>query len=423
MTILNEAPKLKSDQSTTTFLARQGKSLFKSSSPSHIAELETFNYNYSVLAPEIARELKNTTTNIRVHFRNALQSISKVGQDLIKTKDMLPRGEWVDWVQKEFTDSGYFTIHTAQNYMNLARLVQAHGLENLKNLPLSVIYIVAREDEQSFIDYVLDQAKSGSISRTRYHEIKKQYFSSDLEEKYSNPNLDLKQEAAALPSGVEKIEESVLNLPPSTITTNGEDNISVIDTDLEAGPSSRTVTKEVYIEQEETITYNLISDLDTSNLYHLVFLSLVENSKITQNLSQIIKSVQFVIQDRGLCLLYCLPYDIASVIEYAKSVNLNYLTIVSISKDISYRPDLNLSSSWYSCCIFYKDSNPKFQDYLLDHYSSNQSFINSLQQAIIEPNHLVTNSLLIDSLSQHSLFDEDTLFLLSSYYKQYIYLG
>lgn len=410
--LLNTPPKRESFQSTTTFLAKQGKSLFRSSSPSHIAELEAFNYNYSTLPTELAKELKNTTTNIRVHYRNALQSLSSVGLQLIKTKDILPRGEWVNWVKQEFDEPGYFSIYTAENYMNLARLVQAHGLENLKNLPLSVLYILSREQDEEFIEKILEQSQEDSISRTRYRQIKSEFN-----------NLQIAEESsiATVPPTV-KVEESIELCPSVETTVEAKLDLHLTPKHLEFTPTVTNYAQltEVVIEQEETITYKTVSSLELENtIFDYIFYPITGPNNGSGISKDIFSKLKFLMKDCAVCFVYSSPLDLSSVMEAAKHSDLNYLATFAIKQDTTFRPDLNLSCGWMSCTLFYLNEYPKFEEYFKDYYSDSTSFIYSMLKAL--PKRGSTNSLLIQQDNSTVFGDEDILFQLSNHYSHFVY--
>ena len=73
--------------------------------------------NVSELPPSISVQpsVETLTAEIKMYLHFANQSIIEVGKRLIQAKEMLPHGEWKNWLKQNFS----LSIPTAQKYMQI----------------------------------------------------------------------------------------------------------------------------------------------------------------------------------------------------------------------------------------------------------------------------------------------------------------
>jgi hypothetical protein len=83
--------------------------------------------------------LSRIAERIRERGRTAFSEIIAIGSDLIKAKDMLPHGQFLPWVQKEFA----WGERTARRFMSVAELANRSGVSDLPELPVSALYTIA----------------------------------------------------------------------------------------------------------------------------------------------------------------------------------------------------------------------------------------------------------------------------------------
>jgi hypothetical protein len=73
-------------------------------------------FEYAVLPPEVAEDLRCVARNIRRRVKRAVADIVEIGLDLLAVKDRLPHGQFTPWLQTEFG----WSERQARNFMNVA---------------------------------------------------------------------------------------------------------------------------------------------------------------------------------------------------------------------------------------------------------------------------------------------------------------
>jgi hypothetical protein len=122
----------------------------------------TGTFDYSALEPEIAEALRNQTARIREGLRNTVNNIIEIGRDLLAARGQLEHGHFGKWVEAEFP----FTLRTAQNYMNAARL-EAES-ETVSLLPEKIVRLIAAKSTPPEIrDQVLASAAAGETIKPK----------------------------------------------------------------------------------------------------------------------------------------------------------------------------------------------------------------------------------------------------------------
>jgi hypothetical protein len=114
-------------------------------------------FDYSVLPSEVAEALRHQTTRIRDRLRNTMAAIIEIGCDLLAVQEQLEHGQFCKWVEAECG----FTVRSADNYMNVARLA-ADNLETVSILPPAVAYLIApKKTPVDIREQVLTSAAAG----------------------------------------------------------------------------------------------------------------------------------------------------------------------------------------------------------------------------------------------------------------------
>ncbi len=83
-------------------------------------------------------ELAQVAERIRARIRRTTEDIIQTGHDLIQVKAGLEHGEFLDWIETEFS----MTDRAARNYMQAARWAEDKS-EIVSDLPLTTIYMLA----------------------------------------------------------------------------------------------------------------------------------------------------------------------------------------------------------------------------------------------------------------------------------------
>lgn len=160
--------------SKTQSLFNRTRNDLLSTNTSALAEAEEYKYNYSGLDKEVAKTLRNVTCDIRRRSLHLAIEIATIGKKLIEVKEMLPHGEFLNWIDKEFTQPGYFTAAAARNYMNAYSFLQEYkNVKNLlNNLPLGALYIAARSSlPEDVKEEIVQSAKYYKLTRTEVSRI------------------------------------------------------------------------------------------------------------------------------------------------------------------------------------------------------------------------------------------------------------
>src|SRR5882724_11933650 len=76
------------------------------------------------MTSRLQRHLARLTSALHRLLQRAAEDYIAIGHTLQQVKDMLPHGEWLAWLEREFQASE----RTAQRYMERARLYQQEGL-------------------------------------------------------------------------------------------------------------------------------------------------------------------------------------------------------------------------------------------------------------------------------------------------------
>lgn len=98
----------------------------------------TLRYNYAEIDPQHREEVREAAIDIRQRTKRASDDILEIGRRLSEVKELLPHGQFTDWVKEEFDLSG----RTAQNLMNVAQRFLDKS-ETVSLLGTSVLYLLA----------------------------------------------------------------------------------------------------------------------------------------------------------------------------------------------------------------------------------------------------------------------------------------
>jgi hypothetical protein len=158
-------------------------------------------FDYSQLKPRDAEKLH--TAAVRIRGRES-KSMIEDGRDFIRIKDLLPHGNWNDWIAGEQLT---YNMKMAQRAMSVARLCEGRS-RHLEALPVSCLYDLAAK---SIPDAVKDavSAEAEKLGRTPHPQwVWKQISAAKAEREVKKPpkaeaaNADTVHSATLGPNGL-----------------------------------------------------------------------------------------------------------------------------------------------------------------------------------------------------------------------------
>jgi hypothetical protein len=118
-------------------------------------------------APTLAKAVKairRLKKRAEVRGRRFLDDLVEIGKWLSRTRDRVGHGNWLPWLRKNFNWSG----DTAANYMRLYELSQTPKFRSLRNLPLDLLYLLARKSfPEPIRDDIADRIERGEPVNAR----------------------------------------------------------------------------------------------------------------------------------------------------------------------------------------------------------------------------------------------------------------
>jgi len=115
-------------------------------------------YDYRALPMDIAKTARSIASDIRRRVHDTTRNIIEIGQQLIEVRDALPHGQWLPWLEAEFT----WTSRTATNFIHAAEAFGGDKLEIISDLklpPTVVIYLATAPEEA--LNAVVERAQAG----------------------------------------------------------------------------------------------------------------------------------------------------------------------------------------------------------------------------------------------------------------------
>ena len=164
------------DQPKERPLAKKAHEIFSREGTNYLtAEVGYFYYDYSNLAKDTEKELKNTTLQVRTLWAQSLANVIRIGSYLQHIKDdVLEYGVFTEWLKEEFEEPGFFTHYSARNFMNTYLLsLKYGGMHKLKPLSLHTLYTIARRSvpEEAQREIIGRSEKGESLTRQQIQQI------------------------------------------------------------------------------------------------------------------------------------------------------------------------------------------------------------------------------------------------------------
>jgi hypothetical protein len=89
-----------------------------------------------------AKAIRRLEARAAQHTQRLLADVIEMGRRLDRVKKRIPHGDWLPWLKKNFA----WTDDTALNYVRVFRSRKRLKSRTIRDLPLSLIFILARED-------------------------------------------------------------------------------------------------------------------------------------------------------------------------------------------------------------------------------------------------------------------------------------
>jgi hypothetical protein len=129
--------------------------------------LEALRFDYSQIEDATSREsLRQAAIAIKPRLKRAAEDLFAIGQTLMEVKELLPHGQWGEWLEAEFGLSD----RTARNFMYVAERLFPKS-EKFSVLPASVLYELAAPSTAETViaqaEEKLDSGETVSLTTVR----------------------------------------------------------------------------------------------------------------------------------------------------------------------------------------------------------------------------------------------------------------
>jgi DUF3102 family protein len=142
-------------------------------------------FDYGSLRPEIAEDLRKRTSCIREQVKNTTDAVVWIGHHLSAAKNMLPHGQFVQWV---VTGCG-FSVRSAQNFIRVAEFTSTREIyATVAFLPLAMLYALsAKSTPPEVVEEVLARAAARApVSTAELKRMLREFKHRNREETQSN---------------------------------------------------------------------------------------------------------------------------------------------------------------------------------------------------------------------------------------------
>lgn len=129
-------------------------------SPAVADELELYDFDGRdeagrLLDKQTQELLRESTLVIKRALRTQITSVVVIGRELIKVKKAIKDRTYMKWFSA--TLSEFFSLDTAENYVNAAKLSEQYSLAQLESMPLNALYVLGRSTvERELQAYVIE---------------------------------------------------------------------------------------------------------------------------------------------------------------------------------------------------------------------------------------------------------------------------
>lgn len=127
---------------------------------------EVLRFDYNRIAEKHRKQVIEAARDIKPRLKRAATDIFAVGQRLNQIKNLLPHGDWLDWIQEEFD----LSERLVRNFMSVDRRLGSKSAK-FADLPPSSLYLLASPSTpDKALNVVEEQLKKGDTPS--YSEVK-----------------------------------------------------------------------------------------------------------------------------------------------------------------------------------------------------------------------------------------------------------
>jgi ParB family transcriptional regulator, chromosome partitioning protein len=154
---------------------------------------------------EIAsNDIKQIELEINFYKGQAVQSIFEIGERLIKAKELVPHGEWGNWLESKVDISQW----TANKFMRVAREFSNYG--SINNLTQTKVFALLEIPKEKREDFIEDNPVEDMTARELRQAIKEK---KELEEKVRElKNNPVVKEVEKIPDDYNKYKETAAKM-------------------------------------------------------------------------------------------------------------------------------------------------------------------------------------------------------------------
>jgi len=138
--------------------------------------------------------LAHLAQDTRFRMKRSTEDLIQIGTNLIEAKKLCEHGEWLPWLEREFTDEYALTHRSAQHYMNVAQKF-GDKYETVSYLPIAAtaLYMlsVTSVPDEAREEAITRAAAGETISKKKANQIIKQYTSVSKETQAKGESLGL----------------------------------------------------------------------------------------------------------------------------------------------------------------------------------------------------------------------------------------
>jgi len=138
--------------------------------------------------------LAHLAQDTRFRMKRSTEDLIQIGTNLIEAKKLCEHGEWLPWLEREFTDEYALTHRSAQHYMNVAQKF-GDKCETVSYLPIAAtaLYMlsVTSVPDEAREEAITRAAAGETISKKKANQIIKQYTSVSKETQAKGESLGL----------------------------------------------------------------------------------------------------------------------------------------------------------------------------------------------------------------------------------------
>jgi hypothetical protein len=114
-------------------------------------------FNYDVLDPKVAEQVRSSTARIRERVKKTVEDIIEVGKDLLAVKETLEHGHFLKWLRAEFG----WSERTAYNFISVAERFKVANFASLPIQPSAAYLLAAPSVPDEAREVAIDKAKAG----------------------------------------------------------------------------------------------------------------------------------------------------------------------------------------------------------------------------------------------------------------------